>query len=81
MKKIILCLIIFTNCSNKNYITKNLDRLELLTGKDIKHWNIQPNSEGYIKEDSWIFRRNGTFSYFDYLEYKKVKYYNIEMDF
>jgi hypothetical protein len=43
-----------------------------LYGNGVKFWNIQPNKDGLYKENGWVFRKDGTFSFFDDSKYRKI---------
>jgi hypothetical protein len=70
MQKIWIIIMLITSCTSKKVINNHSFYMKQLTGGNIKFWNIQPSKDGVIKENCWIFRQNGTFSYFDYLKFK-----------
>ena len=61
---------LFITCSSKKLIKKSVVNDSQLTGGSIKYWNVQPSHNGVIQENCWIFRQNGTFSYYDYIQYR-----------
>jgi hypothetical protein len=72
MKKIssLVVIIFLMNCTKRISLINPVIDKNQLTGRSIKYWNISPSKTGEIKEECWIFRKNGTFSYYSYLEYK-----------
>ena len=67
MKKLILsfCILFILSCSSNKILKVNK---RLLTDSSTKYWNVNPNRLGHW---SWIFRQNGTFSYYDPIEYRE----------
>ena len=63
--------LLFINCSSMKVSKSSPIDEKQLTGGNIKYWNINPSKNGAIKENCWIFRQDGTFSYYDYLKYKQ----------
>ena len=73
MKNNLLSILILLslNCASNKCFKNQSINAKLLTGSGVKHWNISPSINGYIKEECWLFRENGTFSYYDYSTYKR----------
>ena len=69
MERLILnfCILLVLSCSSNKIFKVNK---RLLTGGSTKYWNVQSRNN-VINENSWIFRKNGTFSYYDPIEYKE----------
>ena len=69
MKKLILsfCILFVLSCSSNKILKINK---QLLTGGSTQYWNVQ-SYKGKLNENSWIFRKNGTFSYYDPIEYRE----------